>query len=109
MIEQLQQEYITTARVKGLSKNAVVWKHALRNAMVPLITVITLSYGTLLEGSVLTEMVFSWPGLGFYITNSLLNGDMNAVLGGTIMVGIVFISLNLLSDVLYKKFDPRTH
>ncbi len=107
MIEQLQQEYITTARVKGLSKRAVIWRHALRNALVPLITVVALSYGSLLEGSVLTEMVFSWPGLGFYITNSLLNGDMNAVLGGTIVVGCVFIALNLLSDILYKRFDPR--
>lgn len=107
MLEQLRQEYITTARVKGLSENAVVWRHALGNAWVPLVTVIALSYGTLLEGSVLTEIVFSWPGLGFYITNSLLNADMNAVLGGTVVVGSVFIGLNLLSDLLYRKLDPR--
>lgn len=108
MIDQLEQEYVTTARVKGLSKSRIVWNHALRNAVVPLITVISLSYGGLLEGSVLTEMVFSWPGLGFYITNSLLNGDMNAVLGGTIVVGAIFVVLNLLTDFLYKKSDPRT-
>ncbi len=107
MLEQLQQEYITTARVKGLTERAVVWRHALGNAWVPLVTVIALSYGTLLEGSVLTEIVFSWPGLGFYITNSLLNADMNAVLGGTVMVGAVFIGLNLLSDILYRYLDPR--
>ncbi len=107
MLEQLQQEYITTARIKGLSERAVVWRHALGNAWVPLVTVIALSYGTLLEGSVLTEIVFSWPGLGFYITNSLLNADMNAVLGGTIVVGAVFIGLNLLSDILYRLLDPR--
>ncbi|WP_316978215.1 ABC transporter permease [Shumkonia mesophila] len=107
MLEQLQQEYVITARIKGLTERAVVWRHALGNARVPLVTVIALSYGTLLEGSVLTEIVFSWPGLGFYITNSLLNADMNAVLGGTIVVGAVFIGLNLLSDILYRLLDPR--
>jgi peptide/nickel transport system permease protein len=107
MIEQLSQEYITTARVKGLSEARVVWRHALGNTAVPLVTVIALSYANLLEGSVLTETVFAWPGLGFYITNSLLNADMNAVLGGTIVVGCVFIGLNLLSDVLYRVLDPR--
>ena len=107
MIEQLRQEYITTARVKGLSERRVVWRHALGNTAVPLITVIALSYANLLEGSVLTETVFAWPGLGLYITNSLLNADMNAVLGGTIVVGTVFIGLNLLSDLLYRLLDPR--
>jgi len=107
MIEQLSQEYITTARVKGLSEMRVIWRHALGNTAVPLVTVIALSYANLLEGSVLTETVFAWPGLGFYITNSLLNADMNAVLGGTIVVGCVFIGLNLLSDLLYRVLDPR--
>jgi peptide/nickel transport system permease protein len=107
MLEQLRQEYITTARAKGLTERAVVWRHALGNIRVPLITVIVLSYANLLEGSVLTEMVFAWPGLGMYITNSLLSADMNAVLGGTIVVGTVFIGLNLLSDVLYPLVDPR--
>ena len=107
MIEQLSQEYITTARVKGLSEALVIWRHALGNTAVPLVTVIALSYANLLEGSVLTETVFAWPGLGFYITNSLLNADMNAVLGGTIVVGSVFIGLNLLSDLLYRVLDPR--
>jgi peptide/nickel transport system permease protein len=107
MIEQLGQEYITTARVKGLSERRVIWRHALGNTLVPLVTVIVLSYANLLEGSVLTETVFAWPGLGFYITNSLLNADMNAVLGGTIVVGCVFIGLNLLSDLLYRLLDPR--
>ena len=75
--------------------------------MVPLVTVVALSYASLLEGSVLTEIVFAWPGLGQYITNSLLQADMNAVLGGTVVVGAVFISLNLLSDILYRLLDPR--
>jgi peptide/nickel transport system permease protein len=107
MLEQLREEYITTARAKGLTERAVVWRHALGNVMVPLITVIVLSYANLLEGSVLTETVFAWPGLGLYITNSLLSADMNAVLGGTIVVGTVFIGLNLLSDVFYRLVDPR--
>lgn len=107
MLEQLGQEYITTARVKGLSETRVVWGHALGNVMVPLITVIALSYVNLLEGSVLTETIFSWPGLGFYITNALLSADMPAVLGGTVVVGAIFIGINLFSDFLYKFVDPR--
>jgi len=107
MLEQLRQEYITTARAKGLTERAVVWRHALGNVRVPLITVVVLSYANLLEGSVLTETVFAWPGLGRYITSSLLSADMNAVLGGTIVVGTVFIGLNLLSDVFYRLVDPR--
>ena len=107
MIEQLRQEYVVTARVKGLSERRVVWRHAFGNIAVPLVTVIALSYANLLEGSVLTETVFAWPGLGLYITSSLLNADMNAVLGGTIVVGAIFIGLNLLSDLLYRVLDPR--
>jgi peptide/nickel transport system permease protein len=108
MLNELSQEYVVAARAKGLSEARIIWRHALRNAMVPLVTVITLSYASLLEGSVLTETVFAWPGLGLYITNSLQNADMNAVLGGTIVVGSVFIGLNLLSDLLYRTLDPRT-
>ena len=107
MLEQLSQEYITTARVKGISEFRVIWRHALGNVSLPLITVIALSYANLLEGSVLTEIVFAWPGLGQYITNSLLSADMNAVLGGTIVVGSVFIGLNMLAEALYKVLDPR--
>jgi peptide/nickel transport system permease protein len=107
MLEQLRQEYVTTARAKGLSERRVVWRHALGNVMLPLVTVIALSYASLLEGAVLTETVFAWPGLGRYITDSLFNVDMNAVLGGTIVVGAVFIGLNLLSDMLYRMLDPR--
>lgn len=107
MLEQLNQEYIITARVKGMSEARVIWVHALGNVMVPLITVIALSYASLLEGSVLTETVFAWPGLGFYITNALVSADMAAVLGGTIVVGMVFVGLNLLADFLYRIVDPR--
>jgi peptide/nickel transport system permease protein len=108
MLEQLRQEYVVTARVKGLAERRIIWRHAFGNVMLPLVTVIALSYANLLEGSVLTETVFAWPGIGSYITNSLLNADLNAVLGGTIVVGVVFIGLNLASDMLYRVLDPRT-
>lgn len=107
MIAQLQQEYILTARVKGIAEWRVIWGHALGNCRIPLLTVIALSFGSLLEGSVLTETVFSWPGLGLYLTQSLLNADMNAVLGGTLVVGAVFLGINLFSDLLYRLLDPR--
>ena len=107
MLEQLSAEYILTARVKGLSERQVIWRHAFKNIRVQLITVIALSYANLLEGSVLTEIIFSWPGIGLYITNALLSADMNAVLGGTIIVGLIFICLNIFSDLLYRIMDPR--
>jgi peptide/nickel transport system permease protein len=108
MLTELAQEYVVAARAKGLSETRIIWFHALRNAAVPLITVIALSYAGLLEGSVLTETIFSWPGLGLYITNSLQNADMNAVLGGTLVIGMVFVAINLFSDLLYRTLDPRT-
>ena len=107
MLEQLSAEYITTARVKGMSESAVIWGHAFKNIRVQLITVIALSYANLLEGSVLTEIIFSWPGIGSYITTALLSADMSAVMGGTVVVGLIFILLNIFSDLLYKIFDPR--
>lgn len=108
MLNELQQEYILAARAKGISETRIIWGHALRNAAVPLVTVIALSYAFLLEGSVLTETVFSWPGLGLYITDSLQTADMNAVLGATLLIGAVFVAINLLSDLLYRTLDPRT-
>jgi peptide/nickel transport system permease protein len=107
MLSELTQEYVTTARVKGVPEWRIIWFHALRNAAVPLVTVIALSYASLLEGSVLTETVFAWPGLGQYLTHSLQNADMNAVLGGTLLIGVIFVVLNLFSDVLYSLLDPR--
>jgi peptide/nickel transport system permease protein len=107
MMNELGQEYITTARVKGMPEWRVIWVHAMKNAAVPLITVVALSYAYLLEGAVLTETIFAWPGLGSYITDALLVNDMPAVLGGTIVVGVVFIGLNMLSDLLYRLVDPR--
>jgi len=107
MLAELAQEYIITARVKGVPEWRIIWVHALRNAAVPLVTVVALSYAGLLEGSVLTETVFAWPGLGQYLTNSLQASDMSAVLGGTLVIGVVFVGLNLLSDLLYTLLDPR--
>ena len=108
MLEQLSQEYILTARVKGLSRRKVIWGHAFRNILVQLLTVVALAYGSLLEGAVLIETVFAWPGFGQYLTSSLLLGDMNAVMGCVLVIGFIFVGLNLLSDALYKVFDPRT-
>ena len=107
MMNELGQEYITTARVKGMPESRVIWVHALKNVMVPLITVVALSYSFLLEGAVLTETIFAWPGLGRYITDALLVADMPAVLGGTIVVGAVYIGINMFSDLLYRLADPR--
>ena len=107
MMNELGQEYITTARVKGMPERRVIWVHAMKNVMVPLITVIALSYAYLLEGSVLTETIFAWPGLGSYITDALFAADMPAVLGGTVVVGVAFITLNMASDILYRLVDPR--
>lgn len=107
MLDQLSQEFVTTARVKGVPERVVIWRHAFNPIRVPLITVIGLSYAGLLEGSVMIETVFSWPGIGNYLTTALLNADMNAVLGSTLVIGAVFIVINKVSDVLYRVLDPR--
>jgi len=107
MIEALSGEYIITARAKGLSPARILWKHAFGNMAVRLVTVLALAYASLLEGAVITETVFSWPGIGLYLTVSLLNADMNAVLGATLVIGMVYVVLNLLSDMAYRLLDPR--
>ncbi len=107
MLDALSGEYIITARAKGLSSTRIIWYHAFGNIAVPLVTVIALAYAGLLEGAVLTETVFSWPGLGLYLTVSLLNADMNAVLGATLVIGLIYVILNMLADVLYRMLDPR--
>ena len=107
MLEQLGQEYVTAARVKGLSEWRVTM-HAFRNIAVQLLTIVVLAYGGLLDGAVLTETVFGWPGFGQYLTTGLLAGDMNVVLTCTLLVGVVFLTLNLVADVLYRVLDPRT-
>ncbi|WP_395017277.1 ABC transporter permease [Dongia sp.] len=107
MLSQLRQEYVLTARVKGVPERRIIWKHAMGNILVPLITVVALSYGNLLEGSVLTETVFAWHGIGLYITDSIFGQDLPAVMGGTIVVGFVYIIINTLTDLAYRFLDPR--
>lgn len=107
MLDVLSQEYIKTARIKGLNELLVLTRHALRNALVPAVTVIGLTYGGLLEGSVLTETIFSWPGLGRYLANAFLTLDLNAVVGGTMLVALTFCLVNLLVDLLYAFLNPR--
>jgi len=108
MLAQLSQEYILAARVKGLSKWKVIRKHAFRNIAVQLLTIVALAYAILLEGAVVTETVFAWPGFGRYLVSGLLAGDMNAVLACVLIVGIIFVSINLICDLLYRILDPRT-
>lgn len=108
MLDQLKQEYVSVARVKGLSERQVILRHVLPNCAVQLVTTVALTFGILLEGAVLTETIFAWPGLGSYMTNAMFNADMNAVVGGTLVIGSVFVFLNLGSDMLYRILDPRT-
>ena len=108
MLEQLRQEYILTARAKGLGKRPIIWRHAFRNIRVQLLTVVALAYCGLLDGTVLIETVFAWPGLGQYLTSALFVADMNAVLGAVLLIGMISIAINLLSDIVYRFIDPRT-
>jgi peptide/nickel transport system permease protein len=107
MLDALRGEYVITARAKGLSAARVIWRHAFGNIAVRLVTVLALTYAGLLEGAVVTETVFSWPGLGQYLTVSLLSADMNAVLGATLVIGLSYLVLNLSADLLYRMLDPR--
>ncbi|MBB3393479.1 MULTISPECIES: ABC transporter permease [unclassified Rhizobium] len=107
-LEQLSQDYVIAARAKGVGPARTVISHVLPNIAVQLITILAISYGGLLEGAVVTEIVFSWPGIGQYMTNALMIGDMNAVVAGTIVIGFIFMFLNFLADIAYAIFDPRT-
>ena len=107
MLDVLSQEYIKTARIKGLSEFRVIVRHALRNALVPTVTMIGLTYGSLLEGAVLTETIFSWPGLGRYLTTAFLTLDLNAIVGGTMLVAISYCLVNLLVDLMYAYLNPK--
>lgn len=108
MLDQLGQEYITAARAKGMSRRIIIWRHAFKNIRVQLLTVLALTFGGLLEGAVLIETVFSWPGLGQYLTRGLTMNDMNVVMGSVLLIGIVFVAVNFVCDRLYHVFDPRT-
>jgi peptide/nickel transport system permease protein len=107
MLEVLGLDYIKVARAKGLAERTVVFKHALRNALLPIITVIGIYYGGLLEGAVLTETVFSWPGLGRYATSAILSQDFAAIMGVTILIALIFSLANLLVDLAYGVLNPK--
>ncbi|WP_234553883.1 ABC transporter permease [Thermus caliditerrae] len=107
MLEVLSQDYVRTAWAKGLSERQVVLRHALKNAALPVLTLLGSLMGGLLSGAVLTETIFSWPGLGRYVTQSATSLDFPAVMGVTLLVGLVYSFLNLLVDLLYALLDPR--
>lgn len=107
MLEVLSQDYIRTARAKGLRERWVISKHALKNALLPVITIIGLQFGTLLSGAILTETIFSWPGIGSWIYEGILARDYPVVQGGVVFVAIVFVLINLLVDISYAFLDPR--
>lgn len=107
MLDTLQQDYIRTARAKGIAESKVVYKHALRNGLIPIVTVIGLQLGSLLGGAVLTETVFSWPGIGAYTVACILKSDFPVVQGVVLLVATVFVLMNLLVDIVYVFIDPR--
>ena len=107
MLEVIRQDYIRTAKAKGVGNRSVIYKHALKNALIPVVTVIGLQFGSLLGGAVLTETVFSWPGIGTYLVNSIKAKDTPAVLGCVIIFSVCFSIVNLCVDILYAYIDPR--
>jgi len=107
MLEVMGQDYIRTARAKGLSERKVVYKHALRNALIPTVTIIGLSFGGLLAGAVLTETIFNWPGVGSWAADSIVRIDTAAIIGFTIIVAVMYTVVNLIVDLMYAYLDPR--
>lgn len=107
MLNVLGEDYIKTARAKGLKEGSVIYRHALRNAILPVITVSGALYGQLLAGAVLTETIFSWPGMGLYTVRSILSLDFQPIMGFTIVIAFFYVIINLLVDILYVLFDPR--
>jgi len=109
MLDVLQEDYIRTAHAKGVLERIVLFRHALKNAFLPVITIIGLQTGTLMAGAVLTETIFSWPGIGKWIYDAILGRDYPIVQGGTLLIAIIFVAFNLLVDVSYAYLDPRIH
>ena len=109
MLEVLGQQYVLAARAKGLRQGKVVWRHAARNALIPTVTTIGVTFGSLLSGAVLTETIFSWPGLGRYATHSATSLDFPAVMGVTLLAALVYTLANLIVDLGYQWLDPRIH
>ena len=107
MLEALNADFVRTARAKGLNERLVTLKHALRNALIPVITVLGLDFGAYLTGSILTETIFSWPGIGRYVVNAISRRDLPAIQGTVLFLSTVFVLVNLLTDLAYAKADPR--
>jgi ABC-type dipeptide/oligopeptide/nickel transport system permease component len=107
MLEELNQDYVRTARAKGLNENVVVYRHALRNAMIPVTTVLGLQFGALLAGAIVTERIFSWPGVGRLMIDAISNRDYYLVQGCILAVGLTYVAVNFLTDLLYSAVNPR--
>jgi ABC-type dipeptide/oligopeptide/nickel transport system permease component len=107
MLDALSADFVRTARAKGLNEWGVTLKHALRNALIPVITVLGLDFGAYLTGSILTETIFSWPGIGRYVVNAISRRDLPAIQGTVLFLSTVFVVVNLITDIAYAKADPR--
>ncbi|MCC6955625.1 MAG: ABC transporter permease [Anaerolineales bacterium] len=109
MLDVMQEDYIRTATAKGLAERVVLFRHALKNAFLPVITIIGIQAGTLMAGAVLTETIFSWPGIGKWVYDAILGRDYPIVQGGTLLIALIFVFFNLLVDISYAFLDPRIH
>ena len=107
IIEELSKDYVMTARAKGLSEARIILKHVLRNAMLPVLTVVGLQFGALLAGSIITETIFSWPGLGTLMVKAIQTRDYPVVQGCVLVIALSYVLVNLLTDLLYGVIDPR--
>jgi ABC-type dipeptide/oligopeptide/nickel transport system permease component len=107
MLEELSQDYVRTARAKGLSESVVVYRHALRNALIPVITVLGLQFGALLAGAIVTETIFSWPGLGRLTIQAISNRDYYLVQGCILAISATYVAVNFLTDLAYSAVNPR--
>jgi ABC-type dipeptide/oligopeptide/nickel transport system permease component len=107
MLDVLSSDFVRTARAKGLSEAAVILRHGFRNALIPVITVLGLDTGSYLTGSILTETIFGWPGLGRYVLSAIEKRDLPAIQGSILFMSLVFLLVNLVTDVVYAKADPR--
>ena len=107
MLATLQQDYVRTARAKGLPERVVIWRHALRNALIPVVTMAGLQLGTLLSGAVLTEQVFGIPGIGKLVVDAVFNRDYPVIQGVVLVTGLLYVLINLITDILYALINPR--
>lgn len=107
MLDVLGGDFVRTARAKGLNERSVLVRHALRNALIPIVTVLGLDFGYYLTGSILTETIFSWPGIGRYVVNAIARRDLPAINGSVLFLSVVFVLVNLITDLAYAKADPR--